>query len=534
MKATAQKLIALSLAAAMALGLTACGGGSSNGGGSSADSSPSASGEGGTAPTSYADEIVIGVTAEPKNIEPNGPGVGPAETHVSSQIFEGLVLTGDDGSIQPQLATDWSISEDGMVYTFNLVPDVKFSNGEDVEPEDWVWSLYRARDYEVSNYRFIAEAIDTVEATDTQVTITLKAPNAAFLAMLGCFNMVLGDKSYAETMTDEEYLKNPIGTGPYMLENWTNGSSLTLVANPYYRVEGMPKTQRIKFALVADDNTRLMQLQSGQIDVAPTLPFALAAAVESNPDLALDIFPSTQIYYLTLNTTKAPFDDPAVRQAMYYALNKAETAQAIAGEYGAPVASIVSATQGEWCNSGLEVIEYSPDTAKQMLAQAGYTEPVEFTLSIRTGSTFYEQVATLIKSQVDQAGFLCTIELLESATLNDKYSSLNHNATVLQWVDDYQDPTGVVGWSVDYDQAQCFYTGLNDEELDALTIAAVNEMDHAKRVEMYQEIQQQVYDNANIIPLYRNDFAFARSAKIDGLKVNPFYIYQTMGWTKAN
>lgn len=118
--------------------------------------------------------------------------------------------------------------------------------------------------------------------------------------------------------------------------------------------------------------------------------------------------------------------------------------------------------------------------------------------------------------------------------LNDKYSSLNHNATVLQWVDDYQDPTGVVGWSVDYDQAQCFYTGLNDEELDALNIAAVNEMHHAKRVEMYQEIQQQVYDNANIIPLYRNDFAFARSAKIDGLKVNPFYIYQTMGWTKAN
>ena len=81
MKATAQKLIALSLAAAMALGLTACGGGSSNGGGSSADSSPSASGEGGTAPPSYADEMVIGVTAEPKNIEPNGPGVGPAETH---------------------------------------------------------------------------------------------------------------------------------------------------------------------------------------------------------------------------------------------------------------------------------------------------------------------------------------------------------------------------------------------------------------------------------------------------------------------
>ena len=268
---------------------------------------------------------------------------------MSQQIFEGLVRTGDDGSIEPVLATDWTISDDGLTYTFNLVQGVKFSNGEDVEPSDWVWSFYRARDYETSNYRYIAEAIDTVEATDEQVVITLTEPNAAFLAELGCFNMVLGDQSYAESMSDEEYLKNPVGTGPYMLKDWTQGSSLTLEANPYYRVEGMPKTKEIKYVLIADDNTRLMQLQSGQIDVAPTFPFSLAQGVESNEALALDIFPSTQIYYLTVNTTKPPFDDVKVRQALYYALNKSELASAIAGEYGTPVAAIVSETQGDWC-----------------------------------------------------------------------------------------------------------------------------------------------------------------------------------------
>lgn len=531
MNPTARKLTALSLAAVMGLGLAACSGGSGNG-----DATGTASPTPGTTaePTSYADQIVVGITAEPKYIEPNAPGMGPAEVQVSQQIFEGLVRTGDDGSIEPVLATDWTISDDGLTYTFNLVQGVKFSNGEDVEPSDWVWSFYRARDYETSNYRYIAEAIDTVEATDEQVVITLTEPNAAFLAELGCFNMVLGDQSYAESMSDEEYLKNPVGTGPYMLKDWTQGSSLTLEANPYYRVEGMPKTKEIKYVLIADDNTRLMQLQSGQIDVAPTFPFSLAQGVESNEALALDIFPSTQIYYLTVNTTKPPFDDVKVRQALYYALNKSELASAIAGEYGTPVAAIVSETQGDWCNTDLQVTEYAPDTAKQMLADAGYTEPVEFTLSIRTGSTFYEQIATLIKSEVDQAGFSCNIELLESATLTDKYSSQSHQATILQWVDDYQDPSGVVGWTVDYDQAQCFYTGLNDEELDALYMAAQTEMDHDKRVEMYREIQQRVYDNANVIPLYRNDFAFARSAKVDGLQVNPFYVYQAMYWTKAN
>ena len=350
MNPTARKLTALSLAAVMGLGLAACSGGSGNG-----DATGTASPTPGTTaePTSYADQIVVGITAEPKYIEPNAPGMGPAEVQVSQQIFEGLVRTGDDGSIEPVLATDWTISDDGLTYTFNLVQGVKFSNGEDVEPSDWVWSFYRARDYETSNYRYIAEAIDTVEATDEQVVITLTEPNAAFLAELGCFNMVLGDQSYAESMSDEEYLKNPVGTGPYMLKDWTQGSSLTLEANPYYRVEGMPKTKEIKYVLIADDNTRLMQLQSGQIDVAPTFPFSLAQGVESNEALALDIFPSTQIYYLTVNTTKPPFDDVKVRQALYYALNKSELASAIAGEYGTPVAAIVSETQGDWCNTDI-------------------------------------------------------------------------------------------------------------------------------------------------------------------------------------
>lgn len=135
---------------------------------------------------------------------------------------------------------------------------------------------------------------------------------------------------------------------------------------------------------------------------------------------------------------------------------------------------------------------------------------------------------------MDQAGFSCNIELLESATLTDKYSSQSHQAIHSPVGGRLPGSLRVMGWTVDYDQAQCFYTGLNDEELDALYMAAQTEMDHDKRVEMYRDIQQQVYDNANVIPLYRNDFAFARSAKVDGLQVNPFYVYQAMYWTKAN
>ena len=117
MKANVRRVAALSLAAALSLGLAACGGGGNT---PSSTATPDATGSANTE-AGYASQIVVGVTAEPKYIEPNAPGMGPAEVQVSQQIFEGLVRTGDDGTIEPQLATDWTISDDGLTYTFNLV-----------------------------------------------------------------------------------------------------------------------------------------------------------------------------------------------------------------------------------------------------------------------------------------------------------------------------------------------------------------------------------------------------------------------------
>ena len=163
------------------------------------------------------DTIVIGITGDATYLEPNAPAIGGTEIHVCEQIYEGLVKMSDDNiSVEPNLATDWTISEDGLTYTFNLIPGLVFSDGTPVTGEDWVWSLYRARDTETSEYAFIAEIIDTVEATDEQVVITLKSATSSFLAQLCSFNMVLGCKAYAESMTEDEYIQNPMGTGPYL------------------------------------------------------------------------------------------------------------------------------------------------------------------------------------------------------------------------------------------------------------------------------------------------------------------------------
>ncbi|MDW7668363.1 MAG: ABC transporter substrate-binding protein, partial [Bacillota bacterium] len=119
-------------------------------------------------------------------------------------IYEGLVSpNADTKEIEPQLADDWEISDDGLVYTFNLKPDIKFSDGSPVTGEDWEWSLYRARDAETSGYRFAAEPIDTVEADEETVVITLKEPSASFLGNLCMFNLTLGSKAHWDAVGEE-------------------------------------------------------------------------------------------------------------------------------------------------------------------------------------------------------------------------------------------------------------------------------------------------------------------------------------------
>ena len=478
------------------------------------------------------DTIVFGGT-EPTYLEPNAPAIGGPEIHAVEQIQEGLVRMSSDGvTVEPLLATDWTISEDGLTYTFNLVPGVVFSDGTPVKGEDWVWSLYRARDTETSEYRFIAEPIDTVEATDDQVIITLKAPNGAFLAELCSFNMVLGCKAYAESMTEEEYIMNPIGTGAYMLKEWNHGNYVLLEKNPNYRNADAVKTQYIKFATVEDDNTRLMQLQSGQIDIMGDIPASLMDVVRTNPDLTLQTFESTQIRYLLLNTTMEPFSDINVRKALVKAINRAEIAEVVYGEFGGATASVLSAAHAKYFNDALECPPYDPEGAKADLAEAGYPDGIEFTL-YSSPNEVYQQIAIMLQSQLAPAGFTVNIVTEDGGTIYENAQNLKNQACMFQWSDDYYDPSEVLGWICDYDQSQAWFTGLNDVELDELQAATLIEQDDAKRVEMYKELQQRVYDNYNVIPLFHNSFAYAYTNSVQGLAVDTFSNYYCENIYKA-
>jgi len=471
----------------------------------------------------YADQIVIGKLGDAAYLDPN-QAVGVSEITITQQIYQGLVEPSEDcKGIVPCLATDWTISDNALVYTFNLRPGIKFSDGSPVKGEDWEWSLIRARDAETSGYRFAAEPIKDVVADDKTVTITLNEPSASFLGNLCMFNLTVGCKAHWDAVGEQEYSLQPLGTGPYMLKEWKKEEYIILEKNPNYWKEGVPFTNELKYKVIGDDNTRSLQLQSGDIDVMMDVPFSMISQLKSNDKITTYTFPSTQIRYFVLNTTTEPLDNQKVRQAIGMAINKEELADIVAWGLGKPAESLLSDTQVQWFSNNLKYNAYDVEGAKALLTEAGYPDGINFTISVRAGSQVYEQIAVILKSQLAEAGIDVVIELLERASLSEKYQSLTHQATILQWLDDFPDPSGIMNWTVDYDQSYAWYTGLNDVELDEFNAKANRELDLEKRVAMYNEIQQRIYDNANVIPLFSNVFAWAASDKVENLMVTPFY-----------
>ena len=142
-------------------------------------------------------------------------------------------------------------------------------------------------------------------------------------------------------------------------------------------------------------------------------------------------------------------------------------------------------------------------------------------------------MAILLQSQLAPAGFTVNIVTQDGGTIYENAQNLKNQACMFQWSDDYYDPSEMLGWICDYDQSKAWFTGLNDVELDEMQAAALVERDDAKRVEMYKELQQRVYDNANVIPLFHNSFAYAFSDKVEGLAVDTFSNYYCENLSKA-
>src|SRR4051812_824374 len=197
---------------------------------------------------------------------------------ILSNLYDTLLLPTDDGKgVQPGLATDWKVSEDGLTVTLTLRDGIKFSDGSPITGEDVKFSLERAAVPDTT-WQFLVASIASVATEGNTVTITLAHPDPAFISALTVFNTGIMPKALFEAeagATDADkakaFAEHPVGSGPFMFASWERGSTMKLVKNPYYWDKGedgqpLPYLDGVTFEVIPDDATRILRLQSGEVD----------------------------------------------------------------------------------------------------------------------------------------------------------------------------------------------------------------------------------------------------------------------------
>ena len=441
------------------------------------------------------------------------------------QYYNGLTRYKMDNSVEADLATKWETSPDGLTYTFTLRPDAKFSDGSPITGADWQWSLDRCRDAKNGIWAFSMEAVDKVVATDTQVVFTLKQATPQFLSATAMFNcVVMPGKQVDAAGGWEKFMLAPVGSGPFIMKEWVKGDHMLLVRNPYYWEKGKPVLDEILIKTIPDDNTRILALQKGDVDAINYPPFNRVADLKKDANLQNLTFDSTYTSFLTLNVRNAPLNNTKVRLALSYALDRAALIKTINFGIGSPATSF--RPKGSlFFNDTLPGWPYDVAKAKALLAEAGYPNGFETSIEIVSGREQAKQIATLAQAMWAQIGVKLTIKQMEAGIYTDTYRKGTFVMQVRGWTDDIPDPSQEVSYAMSSEPIQFMHTGWVSPESDALAAAGLKETDHAKRQQIYFDIQKLFNENVFFLPLWYEPYVVMARANVVNFQQTPLGIY---------
>ncbi|MCR5942285.1 ABC transporter substrate-binding protein [Brucella anthropi] len=357
--------------------------------------------------------INIGSLYEPQNLDNTaGAGQGINEAF-NGNVYEALFRLADDGKVEPVLSKDYSVSDDGLTYTFKLQPGVTFHSGAPLTSKDVKFSIERvAAPESKSSRKSSLKTISAVETPDDETVIVKLSSRSISLP----YNL-----SYVWVVNDEakDLQSKEDGTGPYELEDWRRGSSLSMKRfDKYWGAK--PKNGEVVFQYFTDASALNNALLTGSVDIITSVqsPDSLAQ-FKDNPDFTVSEGQSTTKLLLAYNDRIAPFDNVKVRKALARAIDDQKLLKAVWGDYGTLIGSFVPPTD-PWYVDLTKVDAYDPESAKELLKEAGY--PDGFTFTIDTPNYDPHPIAAqFIQSELAKVGVTVKINVI---TANEWYTKV--------------------------------------------------------------------------------------------------------------
>ncbi|WP_342514490.1 ABC transporter substrate-binding protein [Sporosarcina sp. FSL K6-1522] len=480
--------------------------------------------------------LVFGRGGDSTSLDPSR--VTEGETFkVTVNLYETLLNFGEeDTTVQPGLAKEWDTSEDGLTYTFTLQEGVKFHDGTDFNAEAVVKNFDRWANGDADKFPYYSSmfggfkddperVIDTVTAEgDNTVVMTLTRPQAPFLKNIAMSMFAIASPTAFEK-GDDEFERNPVGTGPFKFVEWKPNETITIEKNTDYWQEGLPKLDKVIFKTIPDNSARLNELLNGGIDLADGINPADGKRIEGDDKLQLFERPSMNVGYLGLTVTRPPFDKKEVRQAMNYAIDK-QTILDSFFEGRADSAKNPMPPSISGYNDAIEEYPYDPEKAKELLAAAGLADGFEMDLWAMPVPRPYmpdgAKVAEVIQKNLADIGVKANIVSYEWATYLDKASKGEADAFMLGWTGDNGDADNFIYVLLDEDNiGSNNYTYYKNDDLHKLLIEAQTEVDEDKRNELYKQAQEIIHEEAPWVPLAHSTPLIGGAKELTGYVPHP-------------
>lgn len=479
-----------------------------------------------------AGSIAIPIVADPV-FNPWHPNAFAESNVVNRVLFSGLTKPGLELAPAPDLAASWEVSNDGLAWTFFLREDVTWHDGEAFTADDVVYTFNEiALNTELgANNMSYFSSLERVDAVDEYtVVFTLTKPVAALPAYLS-FNTEILPKHIFQGQDPWDLIsfnkEKPIGTGAFRMDSYTSGQSVRLIANPDY-YDGAPKLERVEYKVLADVNTHVAQLLTGELSIFALDDQAALSRLEAARDIEIVPAYTPRFFWIALNQENDLFTDVKVRRGMLHAIDRPYIIETVLNGYGTPADAGISPAMQYYYNSNVPRYEYDPERAARLFAEAGWEDSDGDGVLDKNGTPFsflFEvgiqgnlvRIGQIVQQQLREAGIDARFETLEWNTMIQKNVIRRDYDMILNWWRYPADPD-----LLPYFHSSTAGTGYNipgyrDSRLDELLEAGSTIADPEERRGIYLELQNYMAETLPYLFLWYPMETAVRRANLEGV-----------------
>ena len=457
-----------------------------------------------------AQDVTIALSGEASTLDPQR-ATDRLTSIITSNIFSSLTFRDPQLGIQPGLAKSFKRLDD-RTWQFDLREGVKFHNGEPFDAHAVKFSIERILDpaTKAPHISYVS-TIERVEVVSPMtVKVVTKAPDPLLLYRVAELHGQIVPPKYLQEKGPVEFARAPVGTGPYRVERFVKNDRLVLVANDAYW-RGAPKVKRITIRPVKEDATRMAMLLSGEADLVNNVPAVQVARLQSSGRVTVKTVTTPRVFHVVIDTTKPPFTDIRVRQALNYAVDVPTIINKVFMGHGQRIATLVG-TKSFGYDPKIQPYPYDPERARKLLAEAGYPNGFAVTFDAFTGSIVdHTIVAEAVAGYLEKVGIKVTMNVTESGVFEPvRLANKTNPLFIYSFGDIWLDAALPLNYAMQGKLGHYYQNPPLKAKLDE----ANRTLDEGKRRAMYAEIQQAFRDEAVKIYLFQYAAIYGTSARV--------------------